>query len=69
MEQELECKIALWWNNMSGPDKNYHVKFYEGGTVPIASLTEGAIIRLYFKAVDNLTSQQAFIKYYQLFNQ
>ena len=63
MDSELVNKVAAWWNSMSGYDKNFYVKYYEGGSVPIASLTKGAIIRLYLKAIERLTPIQAMEKY------
>ena len=66
---ELVNNVAAWWNPMSGYDKNYYVKLYEGGTVPVASLTEGAIIRLYLKVFENLNHFEALQKYHKIINQ
>jgi len=64
----IQEKVSEWWNPMTGYDKNYYVRHYEGGTVPVAALTEGAVIRLYFKVFEKLSPQQALKKYHDLFN-
>jgi len=59
-------KVVEWWNNLRYTDKRYYVGMYEGGCVPVASLSSGAIIRLYFKVIEHLSSQEAFEKYHKL---
>lgn len=64
--EDLYAKVVEWWNPMDYGDKRYNVWYYEGGTVPVAALSEGAIIRLYFKTVLGLTHQEALAKYHSL---
>lgn len=68
IREALLKKVESWWKSLSGYDKNYYVKRYEGGVVPVAALTEGAIIRLYFKVIEGLDKQRSFEKYHQIFN-
>lgn len=63
---DLIDKASAWWNRLKGYDKGYYVKHYEGGVVPIAALTEGAIMRLYLKVFENLTQAKAMKKYHNL---
>lgn len=65
---ELFEKVTNWWIPMSHADRDYYVKLYEGGWVPVAALSDGAIVRLYLKVVEGLTYQQTLQKYHQLFN-
>lgn len=64
--EDLKDKATAWWNRMGGYDKGYYVKHYEGGVIPIAALTEGAIMRLWLKVFENLTNPQALKKYHEL---
>jgi len=74
MEEErylsnLYGKVAFWWNNISYQEKDYYVKTYEPGWVPVEALTEGAIIRLYLVAKEGYDRFQAMSIWYNLSNQ
>lgn len=66
--EQLMNKVIDWWNPMRPYDRQYYVWLHEGASVPMAALTDGAIIRLYLKVHENLTNAQALKKYQEIFS-